>query len=315
MLKYDKIIVDASNVYHRVASIVGKIDKEKAKSLSKNNTILQCYVSVIDKLLASTYGEVDVLFDPLLSNGQKSKRGELKKTYKSDRDKNKVEANIKFETLGKLYQQLVIAGQSRLNIYHDVEMEADDFVEKLTEEGKCLMITSDRDWFRYLEDGRVEALHKGLTVADENIYTAVNYEKQYGYKPNISSVTFDKVIYGDHSDGIEGAFIEPKIKVLREADTEMKAILKQIGEENPPLKELKIEFFNGSGRFSKLYQYLQLSSTEKSYEKILNIADANFQLIESFLPRTSDIKIEKFKVELDLTVAKPANKKFTLGKK
>ena len=317
MLKYDKIIVDSFNIYHRVAACLGKLDKEKIKSLHKNNTVLTCYVSLIEKLLASTYGEVCVVFDPLLSTGDKSKRAVLRETYKANRPKDKIETAFKQETLSRLYEALILSNQSRLKVYYDTEYEADDFVAKLTEKGNCLMMTSDYDWAKYLEDGRVDMLKKGLTIEDENIYTATDFEnsKDHPFHPNIPSIIFWKAMYGDTSDDIEGAFTDPKVKVLREADAEMKAILKLIGRENPPLQELKYEFFNGAGRFAKLYQYLQLSSTEKSYERILNTADINFQLVESLLPRSSDIDVEKFRIEIDLHIAKPVTQKFTLGRK
>ena len=96
----------------------------------------------------------------------------------------------------------------------------------------------------------------------------------------------------------------------------MKKILVELGEQNTPLSDAKTEFFAGVGKFTKLKELLKLSNTNRSYEHLLDLTDENFKVIESMLPRTSDIDISKFKVALEFkTIANTTKKKFSLGGK
>lgn len=317
MLIYDKIIVDTSNIFYRVASLYLKnLTQETVNQLSKSNTVFNHYKSVLDKLQDQSIGEICLLFDPMLSNGQMSARLKIKEGYKTVRDKNSPTAQLRLDTLEKLYSEFIVTKRPRISVYHDVQYEADDFVEKLTETGKCLLMSSDEDFARYLEEDRVEMLTKGLTIKPENIYTASAFEKKHGFKPNIASVTLWKAFYGDVSDNIVGSFKDPSTKVIRTASDEMMEILKGIGNGSMSLSEAKIEFFGGTGKFQRLTELLKLSNTCRSYEKLLDLTDANLRVIESMLPRNSDIDINKFKVELDINLTKPKTpKKFSLNRK
>lgn len=309
---YDKLILDTSNVFYRVAAFYLKnLTQEKTDELIKSNTIFNQYKSVIQNFLIQTSGKVCLLFDPLLSNGKESTRVQIKEGYKNTRDRKSPVNVLRIDVLEKLYSYYLMSNQNRIEVYHDFEYEADDFVEKLTENGKCLMITSDEDFCRYLEEGRVEMLKQGLSIKDTSIFTAKNFEEKYGFKPTISSVVFWKAIYGDKSDNVIGSFKDPSTKVIRTASDEMKRLIKELGENNVPMSEAKSQFFAGVGRFEELKKLLQLSNTDCSYENILNLTDSNFRVIESLLPRSSDIDIEKFKVRL--AVKPTPKKKFSLG--
>lgn len=302
MLQYNKILIDVSNVYHRVLSLVDyQNDLNNLKKLTKNNIVLQQYINIINKFLNSTLGEVDLLFDPLNSSGELSKRQQLNNLYKINRVKNKLESSIKQDNLNKLYSYYVINNINRVNIYYDNEYEADDFVAKLTEKGSCLLVTSDNDWSRYLEKDRVEMLYKGFSVIEDNIMDVVKWSQneKHPFIPNECSVTLWKVLYGDASDDIEGVFINKKFRILRDASNEAMNIIKYFGENPCDLSTMKLKFFNGIDQFEKLNKLLNLTSTSKSYEKLFNVIDQNFQLIESFLPRNSDIDIEKFHIKLN----------------
>lgn len=311
---YDKLIVDTSNIFYRVAAFYLKdLTQETTNQLIKTNTIFNYYKNTIQNFKQQTLGKVCLLFDPLLSNGNMSDRLKIKEGYKATRDKNKPVNKLRIDTLEKLYSYFIIESQKDIEVYHDLTLEADDFVAKLTEKDKCLMVTSDEDFCRYLEEGRVEMLNQGLTIKDNAIFTASDFEKKYGFKPNITSVIFWKAIYGDPSDNIVGSFKDPGTKVIITASEEMMKIIKEFGEYNTDLAEAKMEFFAGNGRFTRLKDLLWLSNTERSFEKLLNITDTNFQVIESKLPRSSNIPVENYRVKLEFDTKK-ANKKFTLSK-
>ena len=313
MLIYDKVILDTSNFFYRVAALYLKdLNQENLTQLIKNNTVFTHYRNILDNLLTQTVGEICVLFDPMIVGHGESERLKIKEGYKSTRDKNSPVVQLRLDTLEKLYSDLIINPKNRINLYHDVSLEADDFVEKLTETGKCLMITSDEDFARYLETGRVEMLTSGLQIVPDNIYTADDFETKHGFKPNIASVTFWKAFYGDVSDNIVGSFQNKCTKVIRTASDEMMQIIKELGQGSIELPEAKSLFFSGSGRFEKLRELLKLSNTERSYEKLLDLTDENFRVIESKLPRSSEIPVDKFKVNLEFNVNKKA-KKFTLN--
>lgn len=147
MLNYDKIIIDTSNVFYRVAAFYVKDASEATcKTLIKNNLLFNYYKSVIDKLAQSTLGEVCLLFDPLLSDGSISERQKIKEGYKSNRDKNTPIVKLRINVLEKLYTHFLLKGNKRNSVYHDCEYVADHFVEKLTETGKCLIISADEDF-------------------------------------------------------------------------------------------------------------------------------------------------------------------------
>lgn len=318
MLIYDKIIVDASNFFYRVAALYLKdLTLEAATTLMKNNTVFSQYKSVIKNLKVQTLGEIKLLFDPMLSNGNMSTRLKLKEGYKINRDKNTPVAQLKRDTLEKLYSDFIVDPQPRIDVYHDVSYEADDFAEKLTEEGKCLLVTSDEDFTRYLEKDRVEMLIHGLSINEENIFTAEDFEKKYGFKPTIASVTFWKaLVHGDVSDNIVSVFKNPNTKIIRTAVEEMEQIIKELGEGLMSLEEAKTQYFSGVGRFERFAGLLRLSNTDRSYEKFLDLSEANFQVIESFLPRNSSVDIDKFKIKLDLKVNQAnKKKKFSLNRK
>ena len=305
ILKYDKIIVDTSNIFYRVAAayLTKDLNQDTVNQLIKNNSLLKAYRSAIVNL--KTKGtEICLLFDPLLSNGKESNRVRIK-------EKNTIMQQLRIDTLTKLYSSFLVDSVNEISVYHDVEYEADDFVEKLTETDKCLLLTSDEDFARYLEQGRVDMLIKGLIIKSSNIFTAKDFEKKYKFKPTIASVTFWKAMYGDISDNIVGSFKNESTKVLITASNEMKKIIKKLGEENTSLARAKADLFAGTGIFVEFIEQLKLSNTDRSFEKIFDLTDANFQLIESRLPRTSSIPISNFKVELAFGEIK--KKKFSLS--
>lgn len=311
---YDKLIIDTSNIFYRVAAFYLKdLTQDTMTQLIKTNTIFNYYKNAIQNFKQQTLGKVCLLFDPLLSNGNMSERLKIKEGYKATRDKNKPVNKLRIDTLEKLYSHFIIDPQKDIEVYHDVTLEADDFVAKLTETDKCLMVTSDEDFCRYLETDRVEMLNQGLTIKDDAIFTAKAFEEKYGFKPNITSVVFWKAIYGDPSDNIVGSFKDPSTRVIITASEEMMRIIKEFGEDNTDLSEAKMEFFAGNGRFTRLKDLLWLSNTERSFEKLLNMTDLNFQVIESKLPRSSSTPIDTYRVKLEFDTKKP-NKKFTLSK-
>lgn len=311
--QYDKIIVDTSNIFYRIASMhLKNLTQEIATQLIKSNDLFRAYKSAIINL-KTVNTEICLLFDPLLSNKGDSSRVKIKEEYKANREKNNFIQQIRIDTLTKLYSSFLIEPIQGISVYHDVEFEADDFVEKLTETGKCLLMTSDEDFARYLEQDRVEMLKKGFTLKPNSIFTANDFEKKHKFKPTISSVTFWKAMYGDKSDNIVGSFQNDSTKVLITASNEMKRIIKLLGENNVQLARAKADLFAGSGEFVKFKELLQLSNTERSYEKILDLTDTNFQLIESRLPRESSTDINNYKIKLEFNNLKPAKKKFSLS--
>ena len=316
MLNYDKVIVDTSNIFYRVAAFYVKTDKTQnlVNNLIKNNTIVNYYKEVVSKFLSQTLGEVCLLFDPLSLNGKMSERLKIKEGYKTTRDKNSPINQLRIDTLEKLYSTFLLEPKSRLALYHDVSLEADDFAEKLTETGKCLLVTADEDFCRYLEQDRVEMLKSGLSISEDAIFTANDFEQKYGFKPTISSVVFWKAMYGDVSDNIVGSFKNPKTRVIKPASDEMKEILKEMGEKNTPITTAKSEFFAGTGRFTKLKQLLTLSNTNCSYEHLLDLTDENFRVIESMLPRTSDVPVDTYRIKLEFKNT-TNKKKFSLNKR
>ena len=295
MIKYDKIIVDTYQYYHRVACTT--ISK-------KAQDIVKVYISNINKLLNSTYGEVYLLFDPSASaNKQKTaSRKETCKAYKENRKKFEMsaEGKLKMEVMDLLGSTLLLYPKHRVHLYQHPEYEADDYVEKLTASGNCLLVTTDEDWARYLVPNRVDMLISGLVPEEANLFTSKNFEEKYGFKPTIATVSIWKALMSDESDNIMGVYKNSKHIVLKEAVDETVEALKKIAEENISVDVASYMFHNGQGHFTKVKQLLELSCTEKSMEKLNESFSNNLQLIGSLIPNSCDIKIENLEVKLDI---------------
>lgn len=300
---YNKIIVDVFNVYHRIAAFASE---------GSSVDIPELYKLTIQRLLDSTFGEVYLLFDPLRPNLKISQRASVLEDYKKNR-KSK-DYKDKLEHLNKLYKDLVLYPKPRLHIYQNLNYEADDFVEKLTADGKCLLITSDMDWARYLEFGRVDMMTKGLKISDDHIYTAQDFKAnpKHPFYPTIPSVTFWKALYGDDTDGIpdrvkglKNVIDDKNIIILRDAEKELKNTLAYMGDHPAPLIYYKTLFFQGKGIFETFHKLLNLSCTPQSFQKFFRMVDTNFSVIESYLPLDSDIDITQFEAKLDLNLQAP----------
>lgn len=321
MKQYDKLIVDTSNIFFRVSAFDLKgLTQDKFKTLKKSGSLFETYKAWVQSLTTRTFGDVVLLFDPLHSKGGISERAKIKSEYKAQRSKTDLVSQLKIDTLTKLYNYFILEPQSRIKVYHSLEMEADDFAEKLTEKGNCLMITSDMDFSRYLESGRVDMMRSGLTITDSAIYTSEDFEKdkKHPFKPNIASVSLWKAFYGDESDNLEGVYHLKTNKVLREASDKTMEVIKEIG--NHPewsYLDLKRAFFNEEAPWLDVIEFLKLSNTNCSYEKLLNSLDDNFRVIDSLVPRTSDIDINKYQVQVDLKAGKEVTTKtkFTLTRR
>lgn len=295
MIKYDKIIVDTYQYYHRVAcTTVSK----------KPQDIVNIYISNINKLLNSTYGEVYLLFDPSASASKQksSSRKETCKAYKENRKKFEMsaEGKLKMEVMDLLGSTLLLYPKHRVHLYQHPEYEADDYVEKLTETGNCLLVTTDEDWARYLVPNRVDMLISGLAPEESNLFTSKSFEEKYGFKPTIATVSIWKALMSDESDNIVGVYKNSKHIVLKEAVDETVKALKAIAGENIPLDTASYMFHTGQGHFTKVKQLLELSCTEKSMDKLNESFSNNLQLIGSLIPNSSDIKIENLEVKLDI---------------
>lgn len=307
MIKYDKIIVDVYNYYHRVIETC---------PVKKPREVVAQFRNDLSRLQGFTFGDIYLLFDPS-GNSSKQKttlRKEICKTYKENRKKfeSSDEGKLKRDSLDLLGSTLLLYPKPNVHLYQHVEYEADDYVEKLTETGNCLLITSDEDWARYLEMDRVDMLIAGLCPIEENIFTAQSYYKKYGFKPTVATVSIYKALMSDESDGIPGVYKSSKHIVLQEAVDETIIALNKIADQKLSLEEASYMFHTGQGVFNKVSQFLQLSCTEKSIEKIKDTFSDNLKVIGSLIPHSSDIKIENLEVRLDLF---KTNKPFTLNRR
>lgn len=298
------------NVYHRIIVPQDTSDFVQAK--------FQTMVEYINNLTMTSYGDIYVLFDPLTVGKGLSKRQSILKEYKANRKEKltateKTAMKNKRESLAKLYGYLIMKGNPRIHVYMHEDYEADDYVEKLTETGNCLMVTTDMDWARYLETNRVVMLKEGLSTNSDKVFTVNSFVDKFGFKPTISSVTFYKAIYhNDPSDCITGAFHNKKVIVIKEASEEMMRLIHWMGDTDQPLDLMKTRFVQGIEEFLELGNLIRLSCSDKAYEKILTLAENNFKVIESFLPKKSKIKIEDLEVKFEKPKVATTSK-FTLN--
>jgi hypothetical protein len=203
-MRYDCLIIDVHNMAHMLFNI----NKDSLTSVSKKQVyknLVRDFISRIETLRAEhlhSDGQVYLLFDnptsriDLQSSFYFASRKEAYAKYKSDRAKSPKE----FYNSVNLLKFYYLVCDSSYHTAQITRLEADDLVAPLLattcKDKKCLMVTTDLDWARYLSNN-VHWVQGSKAVA-----TAEDLACKLGFPITETSIVAYKVLFGDPSDNI-----------------------------------------------------------------------------------------------------------------
>jgi hypothetical protein len=301
MAVYNSIIVDLFNLYFRAESFknnsintkklndaIDFVENTLVTQLDREDPNAKIYF-LIDPLPISLVG-LNKTFKNIEINIQSSNfRKEVNSSYKLNRDKNP--ETIKNIMLLKNYFE---KRDPKFCLVYDNKLEADDFVEPLikyirnqNKDSKILLVTSDSDWSRYIEDQVV------VSTGTKEILDKNKFKATYGFYPTIASITLMKAFFGDVSDGISGALIDipRKYKAFSlSCNEKVESWIYNISEKNESLNDVLKRLNN-----YKSYNYLQQADKndpEIIFFKYLLLSDATYEvnLLDSLLKNIEIIR-------------------------
>lgn len=204
-MKYDCLIIDTVNLAYKVFNT----SQEKPLLINKKSVYKESvvnFIKMVDNLKERFLhfdGIIYLLIDNYYSRADLqtsfmyADRRELSEAYKFTRHKESKEFYNSINLIRYYYMintpQYVV---SRID-----GLEADDLVKPILDlkckDKKCLFVTSDLDWTRYLSDS-----NHWLPKLGEEPETAKQLEARLGFPISETSIIAFKSIFGDASDNI-----------------------------------------------------------------------------------------------------------------
>lgn len=194
--KYDVIIADLSNIYHRsfhsceTRGYTGKTLYQKTVELTLRS------LKKIEREKGYSWVKVYCLFDNPTS--KVSLRSELSSEYKSTRKKM---PKLFYDYLNYL-KTLLSSYSSQYKIAYVDLLEADDLVlpilDILSKKESIILVSADLDWSRSIS-------YQGRDIVWFNfkkIYDSEEFKIEFGFPPTVDKIIFYKCLSGDPSDGI-----------------------------------------------------------------------------------------------------------------
>lgn len=203
--KFDALIIDSVNLSYKL------FEKERPSVVSKKlvyKEFVKSFISTIEDLKRKylhSDGKIYLLFDNYTSRFELqsafvyASRKEIDENYKKKRDKDTKEF---YNSINLIRYYYLIGLPQYITVRVD-GLEADDLVKPLLnsdlKDKRCLMITSDLDWCRYVSQ-RVYWLHN-LNSEPES---ASQLSARLGFRVTEKNIICFKAIFGDPSDNIRG---------------------------------------------------------------------------------------------------------------
>lgn len=201
-MKYDRILIDVSNVYYRAFSVSKNLSAEVDGEMLSTGGIFTS-IKILTKIrstLLEEKGKVYYLFDNATSSD--NRRKEIDPEYKANRSK---QDPVFYRGLDYLYMVLEVLNDGD-RIIRRPGSEADDLVQPILKsfgekDYKVLLVSNDMDWSRSIKSNTHWMVRDSETKKDI-IYTLESYKEKYGFTPSYESVCLYKAIKGDESDNI-----------------------------------------------------------------------------------------------------------------
>lgn len=202
MTKYNRILIDVSNMYYRAFSVSRNMTTEVDGEVMATGGIyvlLRMIQSIRRNLLAEG-GRIFYLFDNVTSGNQRRK--EIDPDYKANRAK---QDPVFTRGLDYLYLVLEVFNEGD-RLIRRPGSEADDLVSPVLRSFgnkgySVLLISNDLDWSRSITD-KVHWMVRDFVEKKDVIYTPELFKEKYGFAPSLEAVCLYKAIKGDPSDNI-----------------------------------------------------------------------------------------------------------------
>jgi 5'-3' exonuclease len=208
-MRYQIICIDALNLLYRVRTSL----EEKPTRVSKKGVykgLVADYILQVNELLKEHLedgGHVYFLFDYAPTHRGMSKsfrssslssRKTVFKEYKINRKKESKEFYNSLDLIKYYY----LSNKPKFRCIQMDHVEADDIMKPVLknfvkDKDRCLMITNDSDWTRYLKpnvDWLPSLKRRPQTIAD--------FQTDHGYLPTEDAIIFYKSVFGDSADNV-----------------------------------------------------------------------------------------------------------------
>ena len=205
MEKYNSLIIDTVNLAYKVFEKENETPKLLAKKLVFKKSVCN-FINTVEELKKKYLhydGQVYLLIDNYFSRADLQStflfadRKQLDEAYKSTRKKE----NKSFYNSINLIRYYYLIGPADYHTIRIEGLEADDLVKPLLNSEckgqRCLMVTNDLDWCRYLGDGI-----DWLPYLNEEPETKGDVSQRLGFEANEKNITIYKALFGDESDNI-----------------------------------------------------------------------------------------------------------------
>jgi 5'-3' exonuclease len=261
-MKYNKIFIDASNLYHRAYSVSGQMTtvlENKMEIVTGGIYTSIKMIQKIEKNYLEDNGEIYIIFDNVHSG--ENKRKLIDPEYKANRSQ-------KDETFYKsldYFHLLLLNYKNNFIVVKRPGSEADDLVSPLIEEfknDKILLISNDMDWFRAINENIHVAKYENK---EYKIYDIDSFKEKYNFFPSEKNIIIYKAFRGDSSDnipkGVSGIRETLIINLLEDGYSSIKEILLNLD---------KINYIPDSWKQKILENRARLLLNEKlvAYEKV-----------------------------------------------
>lgn len=311
-MKYDRILIDVSNMYYRAFSVSQNLTSEVDGELMSTGgiyTVLKMFKRIRETYLAEN-GRIFYLFDNATSSDQRRK--EIDPEYKANRAK---QDPVFYRGLDYLYLVLQVLNDGD-RLIRRPGSEADDLVypvlKSFGDKGyNVLLISNDLDWSRSMSE-KVHWMIRDHVTKKDVIYTQETYKEKFGFVPSNDTVCLFKAIKGDDSDnipvGVKNLKTETVLDIIRQAQSvenlyihlaelDLSDKWKQAFEENKGRVLLNYQLVS--------FQELTVSETREFTEvtvfnkKVLGMLyrtlKFNAEKLDSrFVPKVEEVKTEDF---------------------
>ena len=205
MERYDSLIIDTVNLAYKVFEKDNESPKLIAKKLVFKKSVCN-FIRTVEELKKKYLhfdGQVYLLIDNYFSRADLQStflfadRKQLDEAYKATRKKE----NKSFYNSINLIRYYYLIGPSEYHTIRIDGLEADDLVKPLLssrcKDQRCLMVTNDLDWCRYLGEGV-----DWLPYLDGEPETKEDVSQRLGFEANEKNLIIYKSFFGDESDNI-----------------------------------------------------------------------------------------------------------------
>ena len=220
-MKYDRILIDVSNMYYRAFCANQNLTAEVDGELMVTGgiyTVLKMFHKIRETYLADG-GKIYYLFDNASSS--EARRKEIDPDYKVNRKK---QDPVFYRGLDYLYLVLQVLNDGD-RLIRRPGSEADDLVSPVLRSFtdplyKILLVSNDLDWSRSIKE-LTHWMVRDYSTKQDVIYTPITFKEKYGFEPSLEAVCLYKAIRGDASDnipvGVKGLREETVLSLIKQA--------------------------------------------------------------------------------------------------